>query len=220
MDRTTVTMGVLFLLAAGWLVMPFQSHRVVHSPGLDRNRPAGHITADFALVETVPASFMAGLDPEVEVDCIALRFATYMRRNQGRIDVTFGQGDLGHRWRLDASKLPDNTYVDLCLDQAIDSGKEFWIGVSGVDGERDRSATVWLSASRDREVAVNGRAMPGWGLALRLTQSRQVRLPQLLHLNHGVFVAGFLISIALGLLVLLCPLRSASHPRISDGSLP
>lgn len=221
MNRTTVAMVVLFLLAAAWLLMPFQSHRVVHSPGLDRNRPAGQVTADFALVEMVPASFMAGLDPGLEVDCIALRFATYMRRNRGRIDITFGQRDLGHRWRLDASRLADNSYVNLCLDQTIDLGEAFWIGIAGVDGEPDRSATVWLSASRDREVAVNGRTMPGWGLALRLTRSRQVELPHLLNLNHGVFIAGFLVSVAVGLIVLLqCPLRSVASPRIQNDRVP
>lgn len=220
MKRTTMVIVVLFLLSAATLLMPFQSHRVLHSPGLDRNRPAGQITADFALLETVPPSFMAGLDPEVEVDCIALRFGTYMRRNQGRIDVTFGQGDHGHRWRLDASKLDDNAYLDLCLDQPIDPEKKFWIAVSGLEGNRGRSATVWLSASRNREVAINGKAMPGWGLALRLTQSRQVRLPELLRLNHSVFIIGFLISVAIGLLVLLGPPRSTSSPRVTNGPFP
>lgn len=211
----------LFLLAAGLLLLPFESHRVVHSPGLDRNRPAGQITTGFALVETVPASFMAGLDPAAGADCIALRFATYMRRNQGRIEVSFGQQAHGHRWVLDASRLADNAYVNLCLDRPIDTTQPFWIGIQGLDGERDRSATVWLSAARGREVTINGAVRSDWGLALRLSQSRTVRLPDLVRLDHGVFLTGFLLSVAIGLLLLgECFARSGTLPRIAGGPRP
>ena len=211
-----LSLVALFLLGAAGVLWPFQTHNVVVSPGLDKNRPAGQITSGFTVSETVPASFM-GQDPAATADCIALRFATYMRRNEGTIEVTFGQEGLGHRWTLDASRLDDNAYVNLCLEQPIQPGKPFWIGVTGVDGAIGSAATVWLSATLDRSVLVNGTPQPGWGLALKLTQAKDVSLAELVRVDHGAFIAGFFASLLIGLLMLShCLLRSSSPPRIAS----
>ncbi len=211
-----LSLVALFLLGAAGVLWPFRTHNVLVSPGLDKNRPAGQITSGFTVSETVPASFM-GSDPVATADCIALRFATYMRRNEGTIQVSFGQEGLGHRWTLDTSRLDDNAYVNLCLERPIQPGKPFWIEVSGVEGTSGSAATVWLSAAPDRSVLVNGTPQPGWGLALRLTQAKDVSLAELVRLDHGAFIAGFIASLLIGFLILShCLLRSSSPPRIAN----
>lgn len=191
----------LFLLGATSLLWPFKTHNTVVSPGLDRNRPAGQITEGVSVSEVIPASFF-NAGAQASADCIALRFGTYMRRNQGSIEVTFGQQATGHRWVIDTSRLNDNAYVNLCLQQPIQQGQPFWVTITGIDGARDRSPTVWLSANQSRAVQVNDKPMPGWGLALRLAKSREVSVHDLMRLNHGVFIAGFVISILIGLILL------------------
>lgn len=195
---------ILFLGLAACVWLPFTSHEVVFNPGLEKNRPAGQITEDFYLVESVPALTPGGLRTGEQVDCIALRFATYMRRNEGSLQVTWSQGDRGHRWVLDASGLEDNSYVDLCLDRPMDASAPFVLEVSGVDGEPGSAATVWLMAHADAAIRVNGRDFPDVGLALRLSKEERVGPRDILGLDGGAFFVGFLCSILIGILALLC----------------
>ena len=203
---------ILFLVLAACVWLPFTSHEVVFNPGLEKNRPAGQITEGFHLVESVPALMPGGLRTGEQVDCIALRFATYMRRNEGSLQVTWSQGDRGHRWVLDASALEDNSYVDLCLDRPMDASAPFVLEVSGVDGEPGSAATVWLTAHADAAIRVNGRDFPDVGLALRLSEEKRVGPHDILGLDGGAFFVGFLCSILIGILALLCFFAKPASP--------
>jgi hypothetical protein len=211
---------LLFLVLAACVWLPFTSHDVVFNPGLDRNRPAGQITEGFSLSEAVPALMPDSSPADEQADCIALRFATYMRRNEGSVQVNWSQGDRGHRWVLDASRLEDNSYVDLCLDRPMDAAAPFILELSGLDGKPGSAATVWLTAQAETTTRVNGRDFPGVGLALRLSKQERVGPRDILGLNGGAFAAGFLCSVLIGILALLCFFHEDRRPQqaLSDDS--
>ena len=192
-----------FLAASACVWMPLTTHSVVFDPGLDKSRPAGQIVRKFSVSEIVHPT-QEGPDSSKEpVNCIALRFATYMRRNAGSLRVTWRQEDRGHQWTLDASKLKDNSFVDLCLDKPMDTGKPFALEVLGLDGKTGAAATVWLTSSNKANVNVNGRELRGYGLALRLSREERLTAPDFLRLNGGAFAAGFACSLLIGVLALV-----------------
>ncbi len=193
----------LFLAASACVWMPLTTHSVVFDPGLGKNRPAGQIVRGYSISEVVhPPQKSANISDE-SVNCIALRFATYMRRNEGSLRVIWRQENRGHQWTVDTSRLEDNSFVDLCLDKPMDARKPFALEVLGLDGKPGSSATVWLTSSSGASVNVNGKELHGFGLALRLSKEERLTARDLFRLNGGAFAAGFLLSLLIGVLALV-----------------
>lgn len=192
----------LFSLACAAVWLPFNVHNVAFSTGLDRARPAGRLVTGFVVEENLPA-LGAWTDSIDDANCIALRFATYRRVAAGSIEVFLQQGERGHRWQVDASKLNDNEYLDLCKEEGIDADQPSRLRVSGISGSPGSSATVWMTAANGRSVLINGERRRGTGLAFRLSREKQIAAHDILRIQGGAFTAGFILLWAIGLLALL-----------------
>lgn len=202
---------VFFALLCMLALRPFTAHNVVLAAGTDRTQPLGEVIAGFVAEEHVPAlgplrGYAGG------ADCIALRFATYKRHNAGAIDVFWQQGQHAHRWRVDAAKLADNSYLDLCMQHRIDPALPFRLRVSGVDGVRGASATVWTSTARTHALLVGGERRDGRGLTFRLTHEKRMLPADILGIRHGMFALGALLLAMIGTLSLLFFCRAGAHP--------
>lgn len=208
----------MFLAASASVWMPLTIHSVVFDPGLRNNRPAGQIIKGYSVSEVIHPPPKGAISGE-PVNCIALRFATYMRRNEGLLRVIWRQENRGHQWTVNTTELDDNSFVDLCLDAPMDAGKPFALEVIGLNGKTGSSATVWLTSSSKANVNVNGKELHGFGLALRLSKEKRLTAGDLIRLDGGAFAAGFLLSFLIGILALtFFGIPSMSGPPDSPGA--
>lgn len=209
---------ILFSIAAALVWTPFETSETVYSTGLTRNKPAGQITNGFSLSQTIAPPKQNNAFITAPVDCFALRFATYMRENSGKIRVSWQQGGRSGQWMIDAGDLQDNSYVDFCLDSNFDTQREFKVDVQGIGGIPGKSATLWLTSASPGQAHIKGKGGVGLGMAFKLSSKQHLSLAEMIKLGHGAFALGWLCSLLTGILVLVYSYRSEASQTTGDQS--
>jgi hypothetical protein len=208
----------LFLIALVTLEVivvwrPYDTHTILYDAGLSDNKPAGQIVRHFHLTQTVPIHKLLAGRAVQSLDCFALRFATYRRKNTGAFSVRWQQQNRAHVWRVEAASLRDNTYVDFCPDGGINTQHPFQIDIQGLDGTSGHAATVWMTGGNPIPATINGTTSSKRGVSLRLTRKHHVRPLEILQLSKGAFAFGCFVSLVIGMLAL-----TAMLPRYRDTS--
>ncbi len=112
---------------------------------IEPNAPIGEITKDLY----VKQSFVSPID---YIDSISLNFATYGRINSGNISILLLDGDnnkILYDWQLDISKIDDNSFVNLELDEPLKGvlDKKIFIEVKSDTSISGNAVTLWYNNS-------------------------------------------------------------------------
>lgn len=204
----------IFIAAACLVWLPVQVQNTLDGTLPDNPVPAGEIQKDFLILQQVDP------DPEalpeagkIHPHCVGIRFATYMRRNSGRLAVELRQGPIERRWQVRAARLADNSFRYFCPGRGFSAGKPFQLRVSGVNGKPGSSATVWLTEdTRLGALESDNPAIAGMSLTLDLVQNRQVSLAEAIRVNRGAFFFGWLCTLMVAVIVITrCFSRAAQR---------
>ncbi|TQD38946.1 hypothetical protein [Marilutibacter aestuarii] len=200
------------LLALAWALKPFESYRPLYSTAAGKSQPAGEIRPGFRLVQEVhPGSVDPSEYVEGDEACFEIRFATYMRRNEGDIAVILSQDGRQHAWKIDASTLRDNAFKAFCPGPRFQPDKGFNVEVDGVDGAPGHSATLWLvSDSRLGSVDSASFETGGMALALRVSERNGFRPDMVFGIAQGGFVIGLACTLLIALAAFLA-LPTTTH---------
>jgi hypothetical protein len=217
----------LLVLEAAVVWRPFTSRLIAYDSGQRHGQPAGQIVPGFHLTQQVPGDLYRPHLPRRSIthwrkanarlykghpNCFAMRFATYARKDSGHISVGWQQGTKTQQWRLDASSLRDNKFVDFCPSAGLDSSQPFQVSVDGIDSIDGHAATLWLGNSDLDPALVNGKPAGGRSTTLQLTYRNQLGPPEILRSSRGAFAFACLCSLAIGMLVLVA-VRLQREPK-------
>lgn len=201
----------LFVCAAALVWLPFESHEVLYA-----TRPAGAVAAGeigpgFELVQRIHPVTEASIDANRRQHCFAVRFATYARRNDGSLQVHWRQDRRQQQWRVAADELIDNSYRHFCPDAAFDALQPYLIEVRGMDGKPGKSATLWLVGDTRLGIArlSAGEHPPGKSLALQGSTRQRIGPAEIVRIDHGSWVVGWLCTLVIGTAALVRGFRGA-----------
>lgn len=186
--------AVAICIAAACLVwLPVQIQSTLYGTQMEDPVPAGEITSGFSISQVVvPRPTHVPAAEGANRHCFGIRFATYMRRNSGRLGVEWQQGLQQRKWKVKAGSLADNTFRYFCPGMGFSARKPFLIRVSGISGRPGKSATLWLTA--DTSLGALERKS-GMALALDVVEDRRVGLAETLRVNRGAFLFGWLCTL-------------------------
>lgn len=217
-----LSIAALLLLEVALVWRPFDSRAVLYTTPWRANHAAGELVDGFRIEQTVPPGLVRtrkpmkksvhwhglhSLKPTLQPNCFSLRFATYVRRNSGDIRVDWEQGDSAQSWRLAASNLVDNDYVDFCPNTGVALDREARISVEGAGAVSGSAATVWLTRSKLKPALVDGRSIGKRGLALQLVYHDRVSIGDIANVGNGAFLIACLASMAIALIALFSVMR-------------
>jgi hypothetical protein len=223
----------LFVLEAAIVWRPFASRLIAYDSGKGHAKSAGQILTGFHLTQTVPGNLFHPHLPRRSIthwhksnarlytkypNCFAIRFATNLRRNAGHILVGWKQGTKSQLWRVDASSLRDNKFVDFCPSTALDSNQSFQVSVDGVDSTDGHAATLWLAKTKLDPALINGKPTGDRSMELQLTYRHKVGRLEILRLDRGAFAFASLCSLIIGTIALLAALRWRKLKLQQDGA--
>lgn len=194
------------------LWQPFNVHPNLYNTKRSKAIPAGEISRDFRLSQTVvPPDAPREKAPEVRNPCFAVQFATYARENRGSVRVQWRQGRRSQEWMVDAAGLADNTFVPFCPDPAFDPYRKFRVTVSGVDGEPGSSPTLWLVGDkRFGRARLSNPGVSGRSLALEVNMHTRIKPHP--GLAGGLVLGWWLCTLAIGLAALAVGLGGRRDP--------
>lgn len=135
--------------------------------------------------------------------CVGIQFATYKRRNRGKLKVTWQQGEHVDHWVMRSAYLKDNEFKYFCPRKGIAAGQEFEIAISGVGIKPGHAPTAWLTEdTRFGTATINGVDQKA-SLSLRFASYREVTLRHILSLDRGAYIFGWLISVLIGVTAIM-----------------
>jgi hypothetical protein len=209
----------LFVVAAGLLWLPFDSYTTLYDTRPGGAVAAGEIGPGFSIVQQVRPPERPAIADTGARHCFAIDFATYARRNNGYLRVTWLQGDRRQQWRVAAWRLQDNAYRHFCPDAAFSAYRPYRIEVRGVDGKPGDSATVWLVADTRLGIAqVSPANLPqGRSMALQGSHRTHVVAAGIARVDRGAFLFGWLCTLAIGIIALVSAFPAAA-PRVRKSS--
>ncbi len=202
---------VSFLAAAALLWLPFESYEVLYATRAAGAVPAGEIGPDFELVQRIHPVAEASADVSGRQHCFAIRFATYARHNEGSLGVHWRQDRRQQQWRVAADALIDNSYRHFCPDTEFDAYRPYLVEVRGMDGTPGKSATLWLVSDTSLGVAQlpTGEHPPDKSLALQGSTRRHIGPPEVVRIDHGSWLVGWLCTLAAGVVALVAGFGAA-----------
>lgn len=201
--KAAVRVSLAFLVAACALWLPFDDYTDVYETRPGGAVPAGEVRAGFRLSQVVhppPALETAGN----HVQCFAIKFATYARRNRGKLRVDWQQGERSQSWTVAASHLADNQYRHFCPEAGFAPERPFRVEVHGVDSKPGRSATLWLVGDTrfGAAIAPSGQSPEGKSIALQGSVKQHVGPLGILRIDRGAWVFGWLCTVGVGIVAL------------------
>lgn len=201
----------IFIAIACVVWLPVHVQGTLYGTSSQDPLPVGEITRGLVVSQQVQPD--QGATPpahDAHPHCVGIRFATYMRRNSGRLDVELRQGSIERRWQVRASRLADNRFRYFCPGPAFSAWEPFHLQVSGINGEAGRSATLWLTGdTRLGTLEGQDEALEGMSLELDLVEDRTVGLNETLGVNRGAFLFGWLCTLLIaGVVLLHYPVRA------------
>ena len=210
---------VLFVAAACLLWLPFDSYTTLYGTGPKGAVPAGEIRSDFRAVQQVrPGAAGTSRDTGTLKHCFAIRFATYARHNDGSLRVLWRQDQRQQQWLVETDDLVDNSYRHFCPEAAFSAYRPYRIEVSGVDGKPGKSATFWMvDDARFGTVQLEAGEQPrNKAMALQGTARRHTAPAQIVRIDHGAWLIGWLCTLAIGIVALVSGFRATR----GDGDAP
>lgn len=196
---------IIFVVAACLVWTPVHVRRTLYETRSVDPVPAGEIDREFSISQkVVPASDAPLPIGNSHNHCFGIRFATYMRRNSGRLEVAWQQGQQRRQWRIRAPLLADNQFRYFCPGHGFSAWRPFQLRVTGINGTPGGSATLWLTGdTRAGTVESGNEAVAGKALMLDVVEDRRIGLGQALGVNRGAFLFGWLCTLAVAIAVLL-----------------
>lgn len=212
MTKPRILVLIAFVLVAGLVWLPFHTMTTLKETRWTEPKPAGEIRGPFVLDQQV--HLPSGIGKSDRDYCFGIRFATYQRRNSGRVVVEWTQQGQRQRWSVRAGSLVDNKFRYFCPDVPDDAAlaPSFGVRISGVDGRPGKSPTLWLVEDESLGTArLNGEST-GKGIALDLTERRRTGITDMVRAANGAFLVGWVCTLVIGIVALLYILRGKSTP--------
>lgn len=198
-----IILVIAFVAAAGLLWLPFESYTVLYGTRPGGAVPAGEIRAEFQLAQQVRPPETVEIDNR-QPHCFAIRFATYARSNEGELLVRWRQGSGTQIWQVAAADLIDNTYRHFCPDAAFAADRPFHVEIAGLTSPPGDAPTLWLvSDTRFGTARVPDGSPQGKSAALQGSTRNQTDAGEILRINDGAFLIGWLCTLVIGLLALM-----------------
>jgi hypothetical protein len=144
--------------------------------------------------------------------CFGIQFATYERKNRGKLKITWRQGEHADHWFARSAYVKDNEFKYFCPRKGIAAGQEFEIAMSSVGIKSGHAPTAWLTEdTRLGTAMINGIDQKA-SLSLRFASYREVTLRHILSLDRGAYIFGWLISVLIGVAAIMAVEPSTRPP--------
>lgn len=228
MRRPLLFLIFLLVLDAAVVWRPFDTEAIAWQSGWSSKKTAGQMVDGFHLSQEVPSALLAQPVPRKRIthwwrshrklhahapNCFAIRFTTYNRPNEGRIAVSYRQGDVSQEWGIESGTLHKG-YRRFCPSAGLRNDQPLHITLTGIGGERGKSPTAWLSHSDQLKPAtVNGQRLKKRSLHLRLAYFHRVTPMETASLDKGAYAFACLASLLIALAAILALFGRTDRPK-------
>jgi len=183
---------VVVLLGALLSIAPFD-----HKEVLFQSRPIDLVPAKQLISGTMvrQAGLVPSLGDKNNKICFGIQFATYARKNEGRLIVTWKQGASVQSWVILSRELADNHFHYFCPDKSIASNAHYAISILSKGSPVNHAPTVWLTSSTLLGVAKINDIEVSRSLSLAFSSYKEVTFENILRVDRGSYLGGWLISL-------------------------